>query len=402
MWEKVTLNGSLNFIFRIFFAAVAMFYSIQCIIKYLDREIGTRVNYVPTSKIVFPDVTLCWKLGYKKNVLREFGFVKGPIIFENLTDIQHFMNVSRFDMQEFVMNLTVNTLTKVENSYVTTLWTSSEGLNGTILKWRPAALQVEGLCYTTTFPEKFASAGINNMQIIFYSDNNYFMEQGIDFRSHGWKVILHRKGQFYRSSSIAIGTKTKYSTKVSVDHSLFQKINDSKDCDFQMNEGYDSCWHRTVSAKILNSIRRLFPWNKNELKESDKGLLCHEESDFKSNAEENAKAEMLDSQTNNCTAPCEILTFSSTPPLESILMTPSGQRATDYGELLIDFKEDVLLIQEFFVYDGLSMVGEAGGYLGLFLGVSCYQILIIVMNFASEREHKISKILRRKETEKPK
>ena len=32
------------------------------------------------------------------------------------------------------------------------------------------------------------------------------------------------------------------------------------------------------------------------------------------------------------------------------------------------------MTEEFRVYELLSMVGEAGGYLGLFLGISCYQI----------------------------
>ena len=46
----------------------------------------------------------------------------------------------------------------------------------------------------------------------------------------------------------------------------------------------------------------------------------------------------------------------------------------DYGLVNLHFREEVSVTREYYVYDAISMVGEAGGYLGLFLGISCYQV----------------------------
>ncbi len=66
-----------NMLFRILFALVALYYGVSCLLKYLDAEIGTRVNLVPTEQAAaFPSITLCWNVGYKKNVTKGYGYKK--------------------------------------------------------------------------------------------------------------------------------------------------------------------------------------------------------------------------------------------------------------------------------------------------------------------------------------
>ncbi len=47
--------------------------------------------------------------------------------------------------------------------------------------------------------------------------------------------------------------------------------------------------------------------------------------------------------------------------------------------------------KEYYVYDAISMVGEAGGYLGLFLGISCYQVLVMLCDWTMENRGAITK-----------
>ena len=41
--------------------------------------------------------------------------------------------------------------------------------------------------------------------------------------------------------------------------------------------------------------------------------------------------------------------------------------------------------QEYYIYDGLAMVGSIGGSLGLFIGFSSFDIMCLVLDFLSEK-----------------
>ena len=62
---------------------------------------------------------------------------------------------------------------------------------------------------------------------------------------------------------------------------------------------------------------------------------------------------------------------------------------TNNGEIRIMFPGQVKVIQSYYVYDGISLVAEIGGYVGLFLGYSIKQIteLFDVVFNAIKRKH---------------
>lgn len=59
------------------------------------------------------------------------------------------------------------------------------------------------------------------------------------------------------------------------------------------------------------------------------------------------------------------------------------------GAAVIAFQTQVVKTEEYYIYDGLSMVGEAGGYLGLFLGVSCCQLIDLLIKRLTTGEAKV-------------
>lgn len=83
----------------------------------------------------------------------------------------------------------------------------------------------------------------------------------------------------------------------------------------------------------------------------------------------------------NCSHPCHYLTTR-------IMETHRASTLLDFGRLNIDFEENIKMTKASYTYNELSLVAEIGGHVGLFLGVSVYQITFIL-------EYLVQKILRR-------
>ena len=390
-----TMNSRtfLSLLFRLTFAAVAIMMSAQCLMKYFSNEIGTRVNYVSTATTKFPEMTLCWRLGYKRNVMKSMGYklnsqflVDGDL--KNITNLYDFMNHTRFGKDEFLVNVTVKTLGKLDGSYDHVI--HNEDFSH--LDWRQVALRDEGLCYSTTLPKKFTDVGIFSMIFTFFSHPDFDMESGVDFRSLGWLVIFHHKGQMRRSTSIRVGGKVKFFTVYTVTHEVFRRINGSADCDAGMNEGYDNCWEKTIRQKVKDELQCIFPWNKNVLIPQDDDQLCKAEEKYTEKGEAKVVAELRDTNVKtDCSYPCEILTFSSTTSAELKWKYNNGTPVKNYGKIQVQFPENVKVTEEFKVYGALSMVGEAGGYLGLFLGISCYHMVLSLMDWMNLKRNSMQR-----------
>lgn len=53
--------------------STAAYFAGLCLLKYLRREIGTRINEVQARHVPFPAVTVCSRTGYKADVSRRYG-----------------------------------------------------------------------------------------------------------------------------------------------------------------------------------------------------------------------------------------------------------------------------------------------------------------------------------------
>ena len=53
--------------------------------------------------------------------------------------------------------------------------------------------------------------------------------------------------------------------------------------------------------------------------------------------------------------------------------TSSSSYAGANGQLSINFKENIKVNTSYFVYSGLTLIAEIGGYVGLFLGCALWQ-----------------------------
>lgn len=68
---------------------------------------------------------------------------------------------------------------------------------------------------------------------------------------------------------------------------------------------------------------------------------------------------------SHCSNPCKVIIPKATKTEEKI---------KDYSALKFVFPDRVTVVKSYYIYSGLSMIAEIGGYFGLFLGVSFNQI----------------------------
>ena len=91
-----------------------------------------------------------------------------------------------------------------------------------------------------------------------------------------------------------------------------------------------------------------------------------------------------------CTKPCFFWDYPATRSSyrESVRYDTSEQSANDtnrHMSMVVYFKDqEKEYLEEFKTFDEYSLVGELGGFLGLFLGVSFYQALTGFLNFATK------------------
>lgn len=89
-----------------------------------------------------------------------------------------------------------------------------------------------------------------------------------------------------------------------------------------------------------------------------------------------------DQSTNkSCKFPCKILVIRYSKEGEKADKKPEPVNGKEVAILHLKFEDMVKKIQGYYLYSFLSLIAEIGGYVGLFLGVSFYQITEIVDHF---------------------
>ena len=68
----------------------------------------------------------------------------------------------------------------------------------------------------------------------------------------------------------------------------------------------------------------------------------------------------------------------------SIKSTEAEEKETDVennGELVLSFNQKIHKTETYYLYEGISLIAEIGGFVGLFLGASVYQIADLLDSF---------------------
>ena len=115
---RSTLHVLPRLISHFLLISIFIYFSGQCLVKYLRFEVGTRVDYVYSADETFPAFAICWKIGYKRKYVEQFGMKRAHLLqegkFPSNTTVYELLNQSRLELSEFLNNITLETFSKVD------------------------------------------------------------------------------------------------------------------------------------------------------------------------------------------------------------------------------------------------------------------------------------------------
>ena len=79
----------------------------------------------------------------------------------------------------------------------------------------------------------------------------------------------------------------------------------------------------------------------------------------------------------HCIEPCQFFSIATETAYIKDILNP------EYAKVNLNFEDIIKVSKSYYIFSGISMLGEIGGYVGLFLGVSVNQITnLLVFLFA--------------------
>ena len=145
----------------------------------------------------------------------------------------------------------------------------------------------------------------------------------------------------------------------SLDYEVFKTLNsENNPCQEESNYSKDACNDELLFKRSMTKLNCTWPFHK------DKLFTCKNEEVF----DMAYKLGKSYQRGKNSTCP-NSCTYLKVRYDERIMKNGIAK-----GELKFNFPTSIKVNQAFYAYKGLSLIAEIGGYVGLFLGWSVYQL----------------------------
>ena len=147
----------------------------------------------------------------------------------------------------------------------------------------------------------------------------------------------------------------------------------------------DFCVDKAIEKESIDKVGCTTPYG------PDKSQICDTKSDadiaYGIYSDKGGTKWDDDNSTKECLNPCSIFTFS-TKEFQNV----TRFLAQNAGSALIhiSFEKFIKVTTEYYIYTEINLIGEVGGYVGLFLGISINQV-IYLMDFTASKIKLIKK-----------
>ena len=144
----------------------------------------------------------------------------------------------------------------------------------------------------------------------------------------------------------------------------------------------DFCVDKAIEKESIDKVGCTTPYG------PDKSKICNNKSDGAAAfyGIYSAKGWNWDdsNSTKECLNPCSIFTFAT----KRFQVTHTG--TYNHSAVVISFERFIRVTSEYYIYTGINLIAEIGGYVGLFLGISVNQVTNL-MDFIASRMKQIFK-----------
>ena len=140
-------------------------------------------------------------------------------------------------------------------------------------------------------------------------------------------------------------------------------------CEDSEDYNFDFCTHKYIEHKSMEKFGCTTPFG------PDKNNICTNITVAKQVFQQ---YQTIWKAHSVCKVPCKTYYIRPMKMGESLNTHGRYKKTTKWTKMSLHLNEEVIVSEEVFLYDGLSLIAEIGGYVGLFLGVSVNQISNIV------------------------
>ncbi|XP_040576980.1 uncharacterized protein [Lepeophtheirus salmonis] len=177
------------------------------------------------------------------------------------------------------------------------------------------------------------------------------------------EIYLHQMGQFLDLSGrmgykVVIGER--HESQISYrDMRMLEKPDKGEGSFVCRTINYDHCMYQRITDLMVDQLGCVSPWVKNTSFE-----ICKEST--KMNASFWITYQRITNQESDCPNPCNFLLISVGD--KNVLL----RNGSKYAYIFYYFAPRVTISKENYLYSGLSVFAEIGGYMGLLMGISLF------------------------------
>ena len=231
--------------------------------------------------------------------------------------------------------------------------------------WKYSDHRYYGSCHTFFLPQDLRPKPIRKLKV--------FMNANVNW-------LAHSKGTFVtlRKKNVIFSNISDLSVDYDIDYKVFEMLDTLKEETCEADENYhrDDCYDSAAFRESMETLNCTWPLLRN------KDHICIEQDKAKV-AQKIGKdyGKYWTKLVSNCASSCSFVKVSYSFLRETNLKPK---------QIRFLFPESIEVQSAFYVYKELSLIAEVGGYVGLFLGYSVYQITDMFDMFFSSLKRKLS------------
>ena len=320
----------------------------RCASKYAQYPQGTRIKIIEGDQRTYPDVTIC--------PLYESDFVS---ILEkcNLTHAEYFTDgIWRADGFESFCNDPKELFNKLSNSTFEDfkMWYVSfdDGEYYVAEDFKYKEIGDFGRCLTFIYPE----------------NRGAMWELSMSSNQSGFQVFISTPGYFISTEYHSVLLEPNFDLTVKVNREVMEVLDyEGQPCVTTQNR--DACIYDYIEQNLTDTVGCTTPFV------PDKSKICTNATQAKTALRiENSIFTDIGKLQRLCPRSCsEIHADFGSKEKYPIDEGP--------GKLTLEFHQFVKVSKSYWEYDGIELVAEVGGYVGLFLGVSVNQVKLLIERF---------------------
>ena len=212
--------------------------------------------------------------------------------------------------------------------------------------WKFSEDRYYGCCHTFFMPKSSQWKPVQMLEFIM-KDSVYFM-----VHSPGSFLTIAKKYTYFYNITNLILSRQKHK----IDYDVYEMLDyNGQYCEKKPYYDRDKCNEAALLKESMEKVGCTWPFLKNKTR------ICTEK-DAAKKAQEIAK---MGWKIPICPSPCKYL---------KVLDIPGRQGTGSKTNIRFYFPESIKIHKAYYVYDELSLIAEIGGYVGLFLGWTIYQI----------------------------